>query len=203
MSLAATQPSSSRFQSVLALLVRRRVALSIGLFTALVVRELIANVRPLDVISFNQWPVISGTLLVLCGVLLRSWAAGTLTKMQQLTTTGPYRLVRNPLYLGSFMMMVGFLLILGDWWNMLAVVPVIVLYTAKVRDEEKWLRAKFGTAFDEYAKRTPRFIPRSLPDLHGNWRLAQWVKNREYQACFSSFVALAVLQLWHNGSLGI
>ena len=88
---------------------------------------------------------------------MRSWAAGFLTKSTQLTMTGPYRLVRNPLYLGSFLMVVGICLLIGDPENIWICAAVLaVLYIPKVRSEEHFLASKFPGEWPQYAASTPR-----------------------------------------------
>jgi protein-S-isoprenylcysteine O-methyltransferase Ste14 len=58
----------------------------------------------------------AGLPVALAGVWIRAWAAGHLEKNQKLTTSGPYRWVRNPLYLGTFLAALGFGIAAGRWW---------------------------------------------------------------------------------------
>ena len=77
-----------------------------------------------------------------------------------LVTTGPFALVRNPIYLAMMLMMIAAGFALGHLVNLLVAVPLFILATAlRVAREERLLREQFGAAFDDYAARVPRLIP--------------------------------------------
>lgn len=81
----------------------------------------------------------------------------------RLATTGPYARVRHPQYVGLLAIMVGFLL---QWPTIptLAVFPMLaVIYRHLALQEERAVAAEFGAAWDEYARRTPRVIPKRGP----------------------------------------
>ncbi len=82
------------------------------------------------------------------------------TRDQQLVTSGPYRVVRHPAYVGSILVCLGTAVALGSWIGALvmlaAVVPAVLL---RISREEAQLRAHFGTPYDEYARRTKRLVP--------------------------------------------
>jgi len=105
-----------------------------------------------------------GVPLVVLGEAMRTWAAGHLVKDETLTVGGPYAYVRNPLYLGSLISTIGFLLVLGDW-RLAAAFFVIALavYVPTVQQEENYLRRMHGEAFDEYRRRVPLLLPRLRP----------------------------------------
>ncbi len=107
--------------------------------------------------AWNLW----GVPFIILGESLRTWSAGHLVKDEMLTVGGPYAHVRNPLYLGSLLNTVGFLVVLGDW--ALATVFVVValaIYLPTVKREEDYLRRMHGEAFDEYRGRVPGIVPR-------------------------------------------
>ncbi len=165
--------------------------------------DLINGVIPCDVLNLADGKALAGLLLVLGGLSLRSWAAGFLIKNDQLTTTGPYALIRNPLYLGSFLMVAGYCLLLNDRENIWVLsIALAFIYGPKVRSEERWLSQRFPSEWAQYAARTWRFLPRTLalPQIAG-WRLSQWLKSREYNAVLASaaaLVALAALRTWQR-----
>jgi len=197
MSVAASPVSKPRPKTLPALLVRRRIALSLLLFAGLIASAVLRGVVPNPPLAYANPLSVAGVLLVVLGIAMRSWAAGTLTKSTHLTTTGPYRLVRNPLYLGSLLMLVGFCLLIGDVWLLvIGMVPLLVIYALKVRAEERFLSGKFGDDWTAFAARTPRLLPRRLPRTDGSWSFAQWLDNREYQAALTGLAGLAVIQLW-------
>jgi len=81
-------------------------------------------------------------------------------KKETLVTSGPYRYVRNPIYLGSFTFIIALALVAANW---LLLVPALVLITiiyAQIGNEERMLIEKFGDRYREYMKRTPRLIPK-------------------------------------------
>ncbi len=78
----------------------------------------------------------------------------------ELITQGPYQLVRNPIYLAMFGMMMAMGLSLTIWPVLLAAMVIFLIGTfVRIRSEEKLLRATFGAQFEEYARRVPAFLP--------------------------------------------
>lgn len=81
-------------------------------------------------------------------------------KNHDLITQGPYSIVRNPIYLGMFGMILGTGLVFSHWWlALIAVVFFLVGNQIRIRAEEKLLREAFRKKFDDYAARVPAFIP--------------------------------------------
>ena len=77
-----------------------------------------------------------------------------------LITEGPYSIVRNPIYLGMFGMILSTALVFSRWWlALIAIVFFLAGVQIRIRAEEKLLRETFGAKFDEYAARVPAFIP--------------------------------------------
>ncbi|KMO71299.1 methyltransferase family protein [Mycolicibacterium chlorophenolicum] len=84
----------------------------------------------------------------------------------RLATTGPYAWVRHPQYDGFALVMIGFLL---QWPTIptLIMFPVLLwVYARLARREEREVAAEFGAAWDQYAARTPAFIPHRAPTTH-------------------------------------
>ncbi len=164
---------------------RRRITISITCFTTLIIFNLmVLGTPPTSPLKPWLWNSGLGLTLIVVGLAIRSWSAGTLHKYDALTTIGPYALVRNPLYVGSFLMMYGFAFIMSDWLSILFIaIPMSMLYFFQVINEEKHLASTFPTMWPAYCERTPRFIPYKLKSnwLSG-WSTAQWLRNREYQA---------------------
>ena len=81
----------------------------------------------------------------------------------ELITQGPYGVVRNPIYLGMFGLMVATGLAYSTWWALGGAILVFLLGNRiRIRAEEKLLREAFGERFDDYARRVPAFFPRHL-----------------------------------------
>ena len=77
----------------------------------------------------------------------------------ELISSGPYAHVRNPIYSGFLLMFSGTALMVGDWRGVIAVAIVFASFWVKLRQEERFLAAHFGPAYDAYAARTKRLIP--------------------------------------------
>jgi protein-S-isoprenylcysteine O-methyltransferase Ste14 len=98
--------------------------------------------------------------LVLTGVAIRVWARGHLDRRARLTRTGPYAWVRHPLYVGSFLIGLGFSGMLGRWFMPpLFAATYLFMYVPKAIREEQYLRGKYGEEYARYAARTGAVIP--------------------------------------------
>jgi protein-S-isoprenylcysteine O-methyltransferase Ste14 len=190
--------ASNWFEPIKLFLIRRRILLSGILFTLLIAEDVAFGSKPHSLFNVRDPLSVAGIVLVLSGVSLRSWAAGILRKDAELTVTGPYRLIRNPLYVGSFLMVFGFCALIGDVDNVILMAgPLALLYVVKVRQEERLLARLFPQQWAEYSRTTPRFIPRlALADLSSQWRLTQWLNSHEYQAVGATALALVAIQAW-------
>jgi len=94
-------------------------------------------------------------------VLGKQWTyEARVIKGHELITSGPYAVVRNPIYLGMFGLMVSTGLVFTTWWSLvIAVVVFLVGNKIRIRAEERLLRETFGSQFDDYARRVPAFFP--------------------------------------------
>lgn len=153
---AAEQRTSAR---VGAWLFRNRSWLPVPL----VVVTLVAHAQ----FSGKSW--IAGLVLIAIGESIRLAgvaAAGTVTRrrsreVQRLVTYGIFAWVRNPLYVGNFLIWMGFVLISCVFWFLpIAVVLFAVEYTLIVSYEEGVLESIFGREYLDYKARTPRWAPR-------------------------------------------
>ncbi|NUQ10741.1 MAG: isoprenylcysteine carboxylmethyltransferase family protein [Gemmatimonadaceae bacterium] len=80
---------------------------------------------------------------------------------QQLATEGPYARVRHPQYDAFVLIMFGFLLQWPTILTLLMFPILVIMYVRLARQEEREMRAAFGEAYDQWAARTPAFIPRT------------------------------------------
>jgi protein-S-isoprenylcysteine O-methyltransferase Ste14 len=92
----------------------------------------------------------------------KQWAVvARIMEGHQLVTEGPYRFVRNPIYLGMFGMLVMTGLVFSRWQTFIVGATLFAIGTTiRIRTEEKLLRAAFGKQFDDYVQRVPAFFPR-------------------------------------------
>lgn len=147
--------------------------------------------------------ILLGGLVGVLGLWLRAYAAGYLRKHEALTVTGPYAYTRNPLYLGSAILSAGAAIAMRSWISAsILLVYFAVFYFMVMRREEKELCVRHGTAFEEYAKAVPLFLPRLRParieeGTGGVFSVEQYRKNREWQAALGFLILLgALLLIW-------
>ena len=141
-------------------------------------------------------------LLVAPGILLRAYASGYVKKNAELTVTGPYAYTRNPLYLGTILMAFGFAAASRSLWiTALLALLFAVIYAPTIYSEEQFLRATFP-AFESYAQRVPRLLPRLTPARteggDGSFSGALYRQHREYNSLLGACAVYAVLvaTLW-------
>jgi protein-S-isoprenylcysteine O-methyltransferase Ste14 len=143
-----------------------------------------------------SWKSIAiGTLIAIPGIVLRALASGHVQKNAQLTTTGPYAYTRNPLYLGSLIMAIGFALAARSAWVLIIIGLIFfVIYLPVIRGEEVFLRSTFP-AFEEYARGVPRLLPRAraFSRAPGAFSRQLYWQHREYNAVLGSAALIATL----------
>ena len=104
--------------------------------------------------------LVAGLPVVLGGLALRAYAAGYVKKNAELTRTGPYAYTRNPLYLGSMLIALGFAVAAGRVrLGVLLAVLFLVIYWPTISSEEAYMRSVFPE-FAAYAAAVPRLLPR-------------------------------------------
>lgn len=182
------------------LVVANRVRITAVAFFVLVIEKLATGMEPNSALNALNPESAAGIAMVLLGLATRSWAAGILEKNLNLTTNGPYALVRNPLYVGSFLIMGGMMLLINFDARAFAVLaPLGGVYYLQIKHEEVLLENRFGDTWREYARRVPRLIPRlPWPIYFGGWRLRAWIRNREFRALCAVFVGIIAIELWPN-----
>lgn len=103
----------------------------------------------------------TGAVIALAGEALRLWASGHLEKTRTLATGGPYAHTRNPLYLGSVLMALGLAVAAASPWVAAAAAAyLLAFYPSVIREEEAYLREKFGPDYEAWAAAVPLFLPR-------------------------------------------
>jgi len=140
-----------------------------------------------------------GAVLILLGLVIRALASGHVRKNEALATTGPYAYTRNPLYLGSLFIGIGFALAARSWWvGGVLVVMLFAIYIPVIRGEEKFLREKFPD-FEEYARHVPRMLPRftaaKSDDEGGGFSTELYLTHREWNALLGSTLLVTALIL--------
>ena len=138
----------------------------------------------------SEMAEIIGLLLLVIATCSRifcvMYSAGS--KNKRLLSSGPFSIVRNPLYVSSFIGIVGFGLVSGDLLLLACLIIFIcIYYTITVAGEEQHLTATFGSDYDDYRSHTPRWFPR-WGQYHSPDRLeirpALVLKGTFYASCF-------------------
>jgi protein-S-isoprenylcysteine O-methyltransferase Ste14 len=141
---------------------RRRPFLTATVIAAATGHTLLTDAVPVDLLAphpsirfFLPW------ILVLFGIAVRLWGSGNLRKNEEITSSGIYRLVRHPLYLGSLSFFLAYFLTVGDIRVGMALfgILVVLVYYPTMLAEEEYLTLKFPAQVSRY--RPP---PRLLPD---------------------------------------
>jgi protein-S-isoprenylcysteine O-methyltransferase Ste14 len=131
----------------------------------------------------------AGASIATLGEALRIWASGHLAKGREVTRSGPYRFTRHPLYLGSFLLGIGFCV--ASRRPIVAVLVMgylIVTLTAAMRTEESALEARFGDQYADY--RAGRHLDTTRP-----FSVRQALANREQRAVVGLLVVSGLLVL--------
>lgn len=113
------------------------------------------------------WP---GLLVSVAGMALQLWVFGCIRTREVLAVNGPYMLVRNPMYIARFLLILGLILMTGNPWLLLVYLPLYYFYMVnRVEREEPVLREAFGGEYLDYCRHVGRFMPRLPPYRKGRF----------------------------------
>jgi protein-S-isoprenylcysteine O-methyltransferase Ste14 len=125
---------------------------------------------------------------------------------EDLVTDGVYALVRNPMYVGNLLIVIGVAIAANSWATVLVGVPLAVfMYICIVAAEEQYLRGRFGEAFQAYCRDVPRWLPkagalfRPSEPMQFRWRR---LLVKEYGTPFgwiNVILAITLYNFWHDG----
>jgi len=143
--------------------------------------------------------LIIGAAVSLLGLGLRAWASGHIRKNDDLTTSGPYAHTRNPLYLGSFLLGLGFTIASARWILALVFAALFLsIYLPVMRVEASTLAEIFEGNYQDYANRVPLFFPqfaRYQDDRNKatHFDAQLYLRYREYRAALGLLIAWGLL----------
>lgn len=142
-----------------------------------------------------------GMLLIFLGELIRIYSVAFIggvarsrsaTMGEKLISEGPFALVRNPLYIGNFFLVLGFAIYGGkSWFVILSVILFSLQYRLIVDYEESLLEEKFGNDYLTYRNQVPAWVPKRAPSL------SEWVWPQDFTDAIRSekrtFTAIAAV----------
>ena len=140
-----------------------------------------------------------GAVVSVLGLALRAWAAGHIRKNAELAISGPYAFTRNPLYLGSFLLGLGFTIASGQLLlGLLFAALFLGIYLPVMRVEASTMSQLFGSQYEPYKQSVPLFFPRITPyreSQSGQIRFdgTLYLRYREYRAALGLVIAWGLL----------
>ena len=178
----------------------KRVMRSVTIGAGILLVVFLARPTPLS--------LVVGGLIVLLGEAVRVWASGHLLRNRELTTSGPYAHLRDPLYLGRLLLLVGFCVMGWGYTWIILVLGLSVFFLnympRKYRKEMVGLEKLFGEEYKKYSSYASSLIPRLKPYPHAEkkpWRFDLfWNVNREQYFVFGAIVlSLAMVgRYWYR-----
>jgi protein-S-isoprenylcysteine O-methyltransferase Ste14 len=150
--------------------------------------------------------LVLGGAVAVCGLLVRAWASGHIRKNDALAISGPYAYTRNPLYLGTFILGLGFTVAAAGGWASFFLLACLFaalflgIYLPVMRVEALTLAQLFGEDYERYAAAVPLLFPRLTPYGAGDGRdlkfdVNLYLRYREYRAALGLLAGLSVLAL--------
>ena len=146
-----------------------------------------------------------GLAVIAMGESVRIWASGHIHKSAKVTTTGPYALVRHPLYLGHLIVATGFCIISDSMLAFIIVtISFFIVYMPTWKNEEKNLINLFGDTYVEFMEKTPALIPlrwkSSASEGSFSWALVKQHREWNHLAALAGGAVFMLLLAWWHGS---
>ncbi len=158
----------------------------------------------------DRFAVAAGFIIAVLGIIFRCIVIGFAyikrggkegkVYADNLVVRGFYAHTRNPMYIGNFSILIGLGIIYGSLFVYIIIIPLFAfIYLSIIATEENYLRKHFGKEYEDYCRRTPRFIPnfkglkKSLEEFHYDWRKAI---RKDYGTFFGTIVGGYSILLW-------
>jgi protein-S-isoprenylcysteine O-methyltransferase Ste14 len=159
------------------------------------VRASLISVIATVILARPNWlSLLAGAGFITLGLLFRGWACGHLTKDRELTTSGPYRYTRNPLYLGSLWIALGITAAARSWWvAALFALNFLLFYPVAIYKERKVMEDLFPGSYSAYSREVPLFFPFRRPYTNARIKSFSWdlyKSNKEYRALVGALIFL-------------
>lgn len=161
-------------------------------------------------VNYYWYAIIIGLIITVTGQLIRGMTIGLIyivrggrnkkVYAEILITEGIFNHVRNPLYMGNILMLLGVGVLANSLLYILIVMPIFLfIYQCIVLAEENFLKNKFGRDFDEYLKKVDRWIPnfsgisKTLTSMTFKWK--RWLV-KEYNTQFIWLCGIVLVPLY-------
>jgi protein-S-isoprenylcysteine O-methyltransferase Ste14 len=164
---SSSASAPKRVQSPAARLLHR--AELVAAFALLALPRLRVGWLARQIVPWSEGLFVSGAALLLLGIGFAIWArvhlgqywSGhvTLKPGHRLIRSGPYALVRHPIYTGILMAVIGTAVALDDYAGVLAILIVAETFVRKLRIEERWLTEEFGDEYQAYRREVKALVP--------------------------------------------
>ncbi|OGF62355.1 MAG: hypothetical protein A2Y62_17035 [Candidatus Fischerbacteria bacterium RBG_13_37_8] len=143
---------------------------------------------------------LAGIPLLIIGEIIRIWASGHIVKSSSLTVSGPYSFARHPLYIGSLLIGIGFVLICRSIIVIIIFLTYFILfYPATIISEESLLGEKFKDSFKIYRQAVSAFFRKKeswyLPGRYAPFKFTRFIHNKEYKLVILLIIVLALLYI--------
>jgi protein-S-isoprenylcysteine O-methyltransferase Ste14 len=155
--------------------------------------------------SLDATSLRAGIGFIIAGALIRLWSNGYAIKNDKLTTSGPYAFVRNPLYVGTFLIAIGFVIALKSdpaWLEWIGgsifLLALSFMYYKTINAEQGMLLAKFKGAYSDYCSKVPAMIPCLIPYSKGEkwpFNLQRLLNSKEHKPVFWVFILLVIFHI--------
>ena len=153
----------------------------------------------------NEDSIRAGIGWIIAGILIRLWSNGYAIKNDKLTTSGPYAFVRNPLYLGTFLIAIGFVIVLKsqppllEWVaGGLFLLALSFMYYRTINAEQGMLSVKFKDAYSDYCKQVPAMVPCLVSYSKGDkwpFSLQRLLNSKEHKTLFWVYILMVVFHV--------
>jgi len=153
----------------------------------------------------NESSIKAGVGYIIAGALIRLWSNGYAIKNDKLTTSGPYAFVRNPLYLGTFLIAIGFVIVLKSdpsWleWGAggIFLIALSLTYYRTIKGEQGMLLEKYKEAYSDYCQKVPAMIPCLIPYKRGEkwpFNLQRLINSKEHKPVFWIYIILVLFHI--------
>ena len=153
----------------------------------------------------DEASIRAGIGFIIAGILIRLWSNGFAIKNDKLTTSGPYAFVRNPLYLGTFLIAIGFVIVLKseppllEWiGGGIFLLALSYMYNRTIQAEQGMLMTKYKNAYQDYCKHVPAMVPCLVPYSKGEkwpFNMQRLINSKEHKPVFWIFILLVVFHI--------